>query len=145
MEEVVRDRRVELKIKLKSLAAEARIIRQEEIRCRRRIRHLVTVPTAPQPRPWHAALRYRLYEHRTAVLRPEARYSQLAYAFLRGRPYRSTESRVRPGNEPSPDRVANIAHRFASMGREIDGLGTLAKVEQWLASEPAAAPSRSST
>jgi len=109
---------VELKIKIKSLAAEAGIIRHEErklVRPKPRSRGLrtlksglpVVVPVERRTKtgaiPWArdhqktkevAALdmRYnKLRHHRTIVLRREARASQLAYAYLRGRRYDETE------------------------------------------------------
>ena len=63
-----RDRRLFLKIKLKSLAAEARIIRREEHR----------VPPAQR------GLHSQLHAHRTGIVRSEARHTLLAYGFLRG-------------------------------------------------------------
>jgi len=61
------DRRVMLKIKLKSLADEARIIRREE--------HL-------RVGGW---LRTELHRHRVLVVRRHARATHLAYGFLLGR------------------------------------------------------------
>lgn len=68
---------MELRVKIGSLAAEARIIRKWEIR-RRRVKD-------------HAS-REKLYLHRVNVLRPAARHAQLALAFLRGRRYRQVEN-----------------------------------------------------
>jgi hypothetical protein len=67
----LRDKRAFLRIKLKSLAAEAKIIRLEEARNKR--------------------LRYELSMHRRGTVRIAARNTQLAYAFLRGRTYKSVE------------------------------------------------------
>lgn len=61
-----------LRINVKSLAAEARYIRQEERRC-------------------GSCYRNELYLHRTRRLREESRHAQLALAFLRGRSYQSVE------------------------------------------------------
>ncbi len=60
----MKDRRVELKVKIKSLAEEARIIRKEERKAKLR-------------GDWQ--LFHRLQEHRRTVVRSEARCSQLAY------------------------------------------------------------------
>ena len=65
------DQSVYLKIKIKSLAAEARIIRKEEQK--------------------NTYFRIGLKDHRVGVVRIEARHSLLAYNFLRGVPYRKTE------------------------------------------------------
>lgn len=70
----LRDKRAFLRVKLKSLAAEARIIRREEARNKR--------------------LRYELSEYRRGVVRAAARNTQLAYAFLKGRTYRSIEAKA---------------------------------------------------
>ena len=47
-----------------------------------------------------------------------ARYHQLAYAVVRGRPYRSTEPLTRPGNEPSPHILLEVLIDFSSDGLE---------------------------
>ena len=65
-----------LKVKIKSLAAEARIIRLEEMRAHKRGNH---------------ALCEGLYQHRRGVVRTEARATQIAYAYLRGHAYAKVE------------------------------------------------------
>src|SRR4051812_32700481 len=69
--ESARDHRAFLRIKLKSLAAESRIIRKEERRNKR---------LAPL-----------LVQHRRDVVRAAARNTLLAYSFLRGRYYGDVE------------------------------------------------------
>lgn len=69
-----------LKVKIKSLAAEARIIRLEEQRAKR---------------SRQTDLRAGLHHHRTFKVRQAARYAQLAYGYLRGRPYRLVERTTR--------------------------------------------------
>lgn len=66
------DKRVFLKIKLKSLAEEARIIRKEEKR------HIGT-------------MRESLYLHRIHRVRTAARNTLLAYSYIRGRSYHQVE------------------------------------------------------
>ena len=70
---------IELKVKIKSLAEEARIIRAEERKL---------------PGPQRSSLR----DHRVTVVRRASRHTLLAYAFLRGKRYRATErtSRTSP-------------------------------------------------
>lgn len=68
------DRREMLRVKLKSLAEEARIIRREE------------------RRTW-GQLREELHLHRVRDVRTEARATHLAYGFLRGR----TLEQMEPG------------------------------------------------
>ena len=70
------DRREMLRVKLKSLAEEARIIRREEQRT-------------------HGALRAELHQHRIGVVRNESRATHLAYGFIRG----LTREQMEPGWE----------------------------------------------
>lgn len=80
---------VHLKIKIKSLADEARIIRAEE--------HKLKIGGFGPDENRHPKDVSRLAEynetreHRVNGLRKEARASLLAYAYLRGKPYRSVE------------------------------------------------------
>lgn len=103
------DRRVFLKVKIKSLAEEARIIKREEQR--RKVRHFHNVacnPPTPEwkdlaakarklesgtraerrAKPWYplsAQELHELHRHRIDVVRVEARISGIAYALIRGR------------------------------------------------------------
>lgn len=65
------DRRALLKVKIKSLAEESKIIHLEEQR--------------------NKYLRTEMHEHRVINVRRESRASQLAYGFIRGRAYTSIE------------------------------------------------------
>jgi hypothetical protein len=65
---------IELKVKVKSLAAEAKIIRLEERRA--------STPEA----------RASLHQHRVGIVRLAARNTLLAYGYLRGRSYRQIEA-----------------------------------------------------
>ncbi len=47
-----------------------------------------------------------------------ARYHHLAYAFVRGRPYRWTERRTRPGNEPNVGILLDVLTDFSTDGLE---------------------------
>jgi hypothetical protein len=67
--------KVYLKIKIKSLAEEARIIRFEEKKW-----------------PGPSDERSGLWCHRTGPVREEARSAQLAYGFLKGMPYKRIEN-----------------------------------------------------
>jgi hypothetical protein len=77
------DRRIELRVKIKCLAVEARIIRLEEKRL-----------------PGASFKRAHLHQHRVEMVRQHARAAQLAYAFLRGRTYSATE--------PTPKAISAI-------------------------------------
>lgn len=92
---VITDKRRLLKIKLKSLAQESRIIRKEELRLRA---------------VKHSALREEIYLHRVHDVRDETRATLLAYAFIRGKTYRSVEAH----RSPTP-KWAGIVLRAATM------------------------------
>jgi hypothetical protein len=64
---------IELKVKVKSLAAESKIIRLEEYRAK-------TV-----------GARASLHQHRVGVVRSATRHTLLAYGYLRGRSYGQLE------------------------------------------------------
>jgi len=88
---MARERLIHLRIKVKSLAAEATIIRREE----RRVCGLV---------------RWGLQQHRKTVVRRAARESLLAYGFLRGASYARMERACR--DAPDFGAVAAVAKRF---------------------------------
>ena len=97
-------KRAELRVKIKSLATEAHIIRAEE-------------------RKAVGDRRQSLHLHRTIDVRREARHALLAYAFLRHMPYRRVEVTTRcdklPFDRPRPDwgRVATIVSNFSDIER----------------------------
>lgn len=82
-----------LKIKIMSLAAEARIIRREELR-------------------WYggSSLRSGLRSHRVHEVRSEARVALLAYGYLRGRAYAAIETH--PLVQPDLSRVTTLAVKY---------------------------------
>lgn len=88
-----------LKIKLKSLAAEARIIRHEE-------------------RKSDGDRRCKLHHHRVGEVRREARATHLAYGFLRGIPRLSIERKAR--TEPDWDKIERMAGRYGDASRFAD-------------------------
>lgn len=89
----MQSRVVHLKVKIKSLAAESRIIRAEE-------------------RKAGPVLRRTLDIHRRGVVRSEARITQLAYGFLRGRRYRQMERTA--ASPPDWQRVRQHVERFGA-------------------------------
>ncbi|HEY1878483.1 MAG TPA: hypothetical protein VGG68_00975 [Caulobacteraceae bacterium] len=100
-----------LRVKLKALAAEARIIRGEEHRARKGWRRLAKKQIGANAMVALHAEFDSLHRHRTYDVRTESRATLLAYAFLRKRPYELTET---AGARKAPiDRVANIALRFS--------------------------------
>ena len=106
------DRRRQLKIKIKSLAAESRFIRHEE-------------------RQTAGEVRRELYLHRIQIVRQVARTSLIAYAFLRGRPYRQVEQRsaTRPDWNAVEKTVQRFGVAFTTAQQQND---QLARLRQWI-------------
>ena len=125
---------IQLKIKIKSLAAESRIIRTEELKCRKNARSCGEA--YPQQRDKASTTRTSLHEHRTGTVRSEARYSQLAYGFLKDMPYRQMELYTR--NEPDWDLIYNIAKRFRPGSNSIskDFAEWSEDGSHWISKEP---------
>lgn len=94
-----------LKVKIKSLSAESKIIRLEEKRAR------------------STTLREGLYLHRVKDVRNESRAAQLAYAYLRGVPLKVVEPKATRDCDVDR-RATNIVKKF---GTSADGFKT------WLA------------
>ena len=85
-----------LKIKIVSLAAEAKLIRKEEQKWKRRRRYLLRNGHAPTPTLSRAGtVFFGLKDHRKGIVSDEARWAQLAYGFLRGLKYEQIERPVR--------------------------------------------------
>lgn len=82
-----------LRVNVKSLAAEAKIIRDE-------IRRANTTEA-----------KQALHDHRMTRVRPEARLAHLALAFTRGIPYKVAEANAR--EKPSVKDLTNKITRFA--------------------------------
>jgi len=97
-----------LKVKIKYLAEEARIIKEETRKSRKAKRKLLA---KGKPLNGLALAAEGLREHRLGVVRPAARESLLAYAFLRGMPYLRVENKTQFG--PCADTIARVAWRFA--------------------------------
>jgi hypothetical protein len=126
---------VYLKVKIKSLAAEAVIIRKEENKARqaskglkvgerksRRQRRILNekYPLTDELRARREKARrawFGLCSHRMVEVRSEARSAQLAYGFLRGVPYRAIEAKC--WEEPSWDRVVDIILKFGPCGGSV--------------------------
>ena len=100
-----------LRVKMKSLAQESRIIRHEMRRHQRRYRELVELH--PEGK-FNAVLRRipPLHWHRVDHVRPCARTAHLAYACLRELPYAQVEAYCRPTKQPDWDAIRKEAKRF---------------------------------
>lgn len=109
-------RTAQLRVKVKTLAAEARFIRREERAALRRGRYwrYRDDPDDPMKSGRTLTRAYADYEdlhtHRTGLVRSVARTNLLAYAALRGVPYATAEVRCRTA--PKFDEVGKIARRF---------------------------------
>jgi hypothetical protein len=125
------DGRVFLRVKLKSLAAEARMIRLEERRTKGTKDRLVKLNPEKahdrDPRLWKTRhgnkpgwhedpdrfRKYeRLYSHRVGEVRSAARSTLLAYGFLRGTPLAKIEPKTRP--DAGYQRYRASAHKAAA-------------------------------
>lgn len=123
---VVRDRRCELRVKIKSLAQEARIIRLEEHRCRD---SMTRAAGRDEQVAALASSFWSLRAHRVNDVRRESRYSLLAYAMIRGRPLRQAE-KVSDVSKLDRQKLADLFRRFGT-GCKPDEAMTA--VEGWLA------------
>ena len=93
------DRREFLKVKVKSLAAEARIIRKMEKKTR-------------------GGIREGLHLHRVLDVRKEARASHLAYGFIRGRTLAQMEQKSK--TPPNWAAVERMCKRYGPANFSID-------------------------
>lgn len=89
------DRREMLRVKIKSLAEEAKIIRQEERKTR-------------------GLLRDELHLHRVREVRSEARASHLAYGFIRGRTLDQMEKRSEL--QPDWEKIKRMCAKYGPAG-----------------------------
>lgn len=89
-----------LRVKIKSLAAEAQIIRREERREKDR--------TKPGSVP--SDVFFGLRSHRVLDVRREARAASLAYGFLRGRDYKRIEASCH--EPPNWKRVEDLVRKY---------------------------------
>lgn len=117
----MQDKRHYLAVKITSLAQEARIIRKRERHSGRILSYLEWLGkrdpekyTEERWQKWrqgrNSDLREGFTHHRLHVVRPEARDSQLAYAFLRGKAFAKVEPTAR--TIPNWANVHGIVDRF---------------------------------
>lgn len=146
-----------LKVKVKSLAAEARIIRLEENRAKgRRLSNTKRVEAIQsgvyvrndkyyEIKGRDNDLRKSLYRHRTTSIWHEARHALLAYAFLRGRDYAAVEKKPARGTPKylnhcySPvnvEKVYDNVRRFGPHSLTHDPNGMRGMIRNWLAGQP---------
>lgn len=99
-------KRPALRVKIKSLAEEARIIRQEEKRYR-----------------GDSSERGSLHWHRISIVRDESRAAQLAYAYLRRKPYRSVEQAAKKPVD---------VKRLTAIVKSFGGYSSESGLDEWL-------------
>ncbi len=112
----MRDNSIYLKVKIKSLAAEAKIIRQEERKARERR---------------NRTLQIGLASHRRGIVRHEARHSQLAYGFLRGMPYHKMEAKCHGNDEPEFGKVYKLVQKFGVQREWLEVEMTMEPLTNW--------------
>lgn len=113
------DRRLFLKLKLKNLFDETRMIQDYEEKLKRSLERLA-VDSASYVH--NRALLNQMIEHRRTDIRDEVRATLLAYGYIRGLPYSSIEERRNP--EPSyklMNRVQRV-YRMASKYGVVNGV-----------------------
>lgn len=93
-----------IRVKILSLAAEAKIIRKQEQKARKH---------------GNRSLRLGLAEHRKGIVRHEARHAQLSYGFLRGTPYKAMEAKCHPGCGPDFKKVWSSIERYVLTRRVL--------------------------
>lgn len=111
-----------LKVKIKSLTAEARIVRHEErkilgsARWYRR-RDFETQANTPSAEQESCYIDYQgLHCHRTENIRRETRSALLAYSYLHGRMFKSTENMLMK-KPPSWSRIVALVKKYDSLCR----------------------------
>ena len=105
-----------IKVKILSLAAEAKIIRkQEQIARQHRDR----------------TRRLGLAGHRRGIVRHEARHALLAYAFLRGTPYKVVEAKCHGNSRPDFGKVRDSVEKYVLARRYDDLKDEWENCEEW--------------
>lgn len=121
----------QLKVKIKSLAEEARIIRKEEGRAKgRRVKPGEFLGRDDE-------LRLSLRYHRIVDVRIEQRASLIAYAFLRGVPFAVVERT--PKSQPNWDRVTKMVDKFGVVGGRAEREKQRDRYTKWIVGERATA------
>lgn len=116
----------QLKIKFLSLSAEERLIRHEEVKVNRRMKKLVLSKDKAMAWERQSTKYWDLRSHRITVVRPEARATHLARAFLCGHEY----SKIEEFRYSRPDwtRVGELVHKYAIGNRQV----VAQQLEEWI-------------
>jgi hypothetical protein len=134
----------ELKIKAKHLAEEIRIIKFEERKTGKTIgkldKHLQSTNNLQEVRKWKAAQGFKLHDlqnHRKFVVRPAARRTHLARAYLKGLAYKDVEQtlRVSPALAAWPYEPQRQVKQIADMVNKYGGKCTPECIKAWILKE----------
>lgn len=133
-----------LRVKIKDLGEEARSIKLEELKRKKRNRKIF-LKTGINPNDGGIVdHKYRtddvfwgLRHHRVWDVRREARASQLAYAFLRGRSYRQVEKEgSTPLDSSMFERVAQLIAKFGNRKEPGFKEAIYGELKAWLEAVP---------
>jgi hypothetical protein len=122
----------ELKIKVKSLTMESRIIRHAEQHNKKVWRQLEAKQIKPFSVEGLKSEHHRLYKHRIQDVRIESRAAQLAYAYMRNKPYANTEKPIRKVKPPL-QKIAEIVSRFNGKVEKPESI--LPRIKDWILDE----------
>lgn len=111
-------RNIELRIKIKSLAAESKIIRAEELKLKK----------LGQGNSWQ---RESIYRHRIGTVRYHSRMALLTYQYLRGIPYAACE-KPRAENALSKSDIKEITAQAKRFGDTSMAKLTPKDIEKWI-------------
>lgn len=124
-----------IKIKMLSLGAEIHLIRREERKWLKRSRWCTRALKSGSNQPTPTELVHNqsyardnfwgLRQHRLG-LRPEARAANLAYGYLRGRPYKTVENKAYA--PPDWAKVVHLVKRYGEGYRDAD---VRSVIEEW--------------
>lgn len=106
------DRREMLRVKIKSLACEAQIIRKEEKHSLHRKKRVFRGRVIWRGQT--SQLHHELWHHRITVVRRAAREAGLAYGFIRGRTWQQMEPTCKV--EPDWQAIAKMLQKYGPTG-----------------------------
>jgi hypothetical protein len=113
-----------LKVKIKSLATEATIIRKEEHSAKAQYRYLKDKQGLEKQYDEAVSTFWGLRSHRTIDVRNEARAAQLAYAFVRGKPFKFVEANTNIGYWSDHHKVGVIYEDMKWLLERVSRLAT---------------------
>ena len=143
---------IELKIKQVSLALEAQYIKQQEQKLREYADNCFEIASQcndpicnerynlyAQKHNWK---RHSLEDHRKGIVADEARSTNIARAYIKGKPYSYAESEAyKETNPPNIKRIAEISYKYTTGRGYQSPKGDLLKaqmelIEEWIKQHP---------